>query len=68
LILKQPIPAQTESYLDQTKWNVTVTGNPEALYVGENPVITFIDLTSASRGLGSLSVEFDPDGVLRRVP
>ena len=36
--------------------------------MGNNPLITFADLASASQGLGSLSVKFDPDGVLRRVP
>ena len=66
--VSQPIPAKTLSYLDRTKWNVTVSGNPETLHVGSNPVITFYDLASVSRGLGSLSVKFDPDGVLRRVP
>lgn len=65
---KQPISPQTASYLDRTGWDVTVTGNPQTLPVGENPVITFFELAGASRGLGSLSVKFDPDGVLRRVP
>jgi adenylate cyclase len=65
---KQQIPSKTQSYLDQTKWHVKVAGNTDALYVGENPLITFYDLATASRGLGSLSVKFDPDGVLRRVP
>ncbi len=65
---QQPIPAQTASYLDRTGWKVTVTGDPDTLLIGQNPVITFYELASASRGLGSLSVKFDPDGVLRRVP
>jgi adenylate cyclase len=65
---KQLIPAQTASYLDRTSWNITVNGNPETLLIAENPVITFYELAGVSRGLGSLSVKFDPDGVLRRVP
>lgn len=55
-------------YLDQTKWRVVVEGDPRAFYVGANSLLTFPELTSASRGLGSLSVKFDRDGVLRRVP
>ena len=56
------------SYLDQTKWAVTLEGESSTLLVGDNPLITFPDLAFASRGLGSLSVKFDRDGVLRRVP
>ena len=41
---------------------------PHSLYVGENPLTTYAELANASRGLGSLSVKFDPDGVLRHVP
>jgi len=63
-----PLPLKALSYLDQTKWNVTVEGNSGTLYTGENPLITFPDLASATRGLGSMSVRFDRDGVLRRVP
>ena len=56
------------SFLDQTKWNVVVQGNSELFYIGSNPLITFYDLAKASKGLGSISIKFDPDGVLRRVP
>jgi len=55
-------------YVDQTKWYLSVQGNPGSLYEGRNPQITFADLALASQGLGSLSVKFDRDGVLRRVP
>ena len=65
---KQPVYSESVLYLDRTKWNVSVDGDPNTLYTGENPLITFADLASASRGLGSLSVKFDRDGVLRRVP
>ena len=61
-------PTQTIPYLDQTKWKVTLEGDSGSLYTGRNPLITFPELSSASRGLGSLSVKFDADGVLRRVP
>ena len=65
---KQPVYSESVPYLDRTKWNISVEGNPDTLYAGENPLFTFTDLASASRGLGSLSVKFDRDGVLRRVP
>jgi len=69
----QPQPKKTgfpegNPYILQTSWDVALKGNPETLYVGENPVTTYPELAFASRGLGSLSVKFDRDGVLRRVP
>ena len=65
---KKPEKAIGTLYLDQSKWNVSVEGDPGSLYVGDNPFITFSDLAFASRGLGSISVKYDPDGALRRVP
>jgi len=56
------------AYLDQTKWHVNVKGDVGDLYIGRNPLISYADLASVSKGLGSLSVKFDRDGVLRRVP
>ena len=64
----QPEQSENLSYLDWTKWDLASEGDSDTLYVGDNPLITFPDLASASRGLGSLSVKFDRDGVLRRVP
>lgn len=55
-------------YLDQTKWGVVVKGGQKGFYVGEHPLITFGELASAARGLGFISVRFDRDGALRRVP
>jgi class 3 adenylate cyclase/CHASE2 domain-containing sensor protein len=56
------------SYMLKTQWNVDLDAAGNKLYVGENPLTTYVQLANASRGLGSLSVKFDPDGVLRRVP
>ncbi|MGD9281567.1 MAG: CHASE2 domain-containing protein, partial [Desulfobacterales bacterium] len=56
------------SYMLQTRWDVDLDAAGGELYVGENPLTTYAELANASRGLGSLSVKFDPDGVLRRVP
>jgi adenylate cyclase len=64
----RPENLENFSYLDRTKWKVELEGDPSSLYAGDNPLMTFLDLSSASRGLGSLSVKFDRDGVLRRVP
>ena len=61
-------PQDAIPYLNRTKWHVIVVGEPQAFYVGMNPLATFSELASASRGLGSLSIKFDRDGVLRRVP
>ena len=55
-------------YLDATKWSVPVQGNPEGLFTGTDPLITFPDLARASRGLGFLNLTVDPDGVFRRQP
>ncbi len=55
-------------YLDRTKWDVVVEGDPGGFYLGGNPLITFPGLASASRGLGFLNVRPDRDGVYRRAP
>jgi adenylate cyclase len=56
------------SYLNETKWQVAVEGDPTGFYVGRNPLITFPALAYASRGLGYLSLKPDRDGVSRRLP
>jgi adenylate cyclase len=56
------------SYLNETKWQVVVEGDPAGFYSGQNPRITFPALASASRGLGYLSLKWDRDGVYRRLP
>jgi len=55
-------------YLYKTRWQVVVNGDPKNFYVGTNPLITFFDLASVSKGLGYLSLNFDQDGVFRRAP
>ena len=62
------IASKGRSYALETQWDVRVAGVADQLYTGENPLTTYAELAKASRGLGSLSVKFDPDGVLRRVP
>ena len=55
-------------YVTRTGWRVSLKGESKRLYRAKNPQLTYPELAAASRGLGSLSVKFDPDGVLRRVP
>lgn len=59
---------QLASYLDERRWHVEVRGNAGRFYIGMNPLSSFFELASVSKGVGSLSIKFDRDGVLRRVP
>jgi adenylate cyclase len=65
---KTPDPSKSREYMVQNSWLVSVPESIGELYVGENPLATYQELATVSRGLGSLSVKFDRDGVLRRVP
>ena len=56
------------AYLELTEWNVVVDGEPNDLYKGIKPLITFPELASVSKGLGYLNITTDPDGVNRRIP
>jgi adenylate cyclase len=62
------IPRKNSEYLSNTKWHVQVEGDISGMYVGANPIITFPELASSACGLGSLALQFDPDGVFRRAP
>lgn len=55
-------------YVDRTKWDVVVEGDPKDLYTGTAPITTFPELASASRGLGFLNLTPDRDGINRRIP
>lgn len=59
---------KVKNYLQKSKWDIEVLGNPSQLYVASNPFITFSDLASVSMGLGYLSLKSDLDGVFRRLP
>jgi adenylate cyclase len=60
-------PAVAE-YLAKTAWRIQVDGDPGRIRYGVTPLSTFPALASAARGLGSLSLEPDADGVIRRFP
>jgi adenylate cyclase len=57
-----------QAYLDETAWRLQVEGSPADLLEGRNPLINFIELSRATKGLGYLSLRFDADGVFRRAP
>jgi adenylate cyclase len=61
-------PASCWEYLSRTKWHVQVEGDIQKMYVGTIPNITFPELASSAKGLGSLALQFDDDGVYRRAP
>jgi adenylate cyclase len=65
---RPPRPASTWEYLSRTKWHVQVEGDVSTMYVGVNPRITFPKLALSARGLGSIALQFDQDGVFRRAP
>lgn len=65
---KVPIPQHVSDYLSRTKWKLKGEGDFSKLYVATKPKITFHELASATKGLGSLALQFDQDGVFRRVP
>ena len=65
---KQAADSEALDYVNRTSWDVSVVGESKRLYRAGEPHLTYPELAAASRGLGSLSVKFDPDGVLRRVP
>jgi adenylate cyclase len=65
---EDPKKANDIKYLDRTKWPVVVKGDATTFYVGVNPLATFPALSSASWGLGFLSLKADCDGVFRRLP
>ena len=60
--------AEALDFVNRTGWQVSLKDGSNKLYGGDDPQLTYPELAAASRGLGSLSVKFDPDGVLRRVP
>jgi adenylate cyclase len=49
-------------------WHPRIVGNAARFYHGSEPLNPFDDLAAVSRGVGSLSIQYDTDGVLRRVP
>lgn len=63
-----PSDSLARSYLDATRWDVAIKGPPSRLPEARDGIITFPKLAQASRGLGGLNLQYDPDGVYRRYP
>ncbi|MGD8366782.1 MAG: adenylate/guanylate cyclase domain-containing protein [Desulfobacterales bacterium] len=61
---EEPVAAPVE----ESGWALTVDGDPSRIWSGTDPLLTFRRLADAARGLGSISIRFDRDGVLRRIP
>ena len=60
--------SSVKPYLEATRWDVEPQGHPNTLPAVVDSIITFPKLAEASRGLGSLNLQYDPDGVYRRYP
>ncbi len=62
-------PAVTR-YLTETAWRIRVDGDitHPGVPTGGSPLSTFPALAEAARGLGSLAISADADGVIRRFP
>jgi adenylate cyclase len=58
--------ARVNAYLSATSWNIIVEGKGDDLPQARQAKTTFLELASASRGLGFLNLDFDRDGVYRR--
>ena len=54
--LKLRSDSKHEPYIERKKWNVIVDGDPDDLYSGIKPLMTFPELASVSCGLDSLFV------------
>ncbi len=66
--LSSTVTKEDRDYLQETRWNIVVDGDPSGIPAGTDPTITFTGLARAARGLGYLSTTFDEDGVFRRLP
>lgn len=49
-------------------WRLPASAAGEGYFRGLDPLVTFPELTAASRGTGFLTLQPDPDGVFRRLP
>jgi adenylate cyclase len=68
LLQRPPRPSSYWQYLSDIKWYVRVDGDISKMYVGVNPMLTFLEVARVARGLGYLNYLYDKDGVIRRVP
>ena len=59
-----------DAYLARTAWRIQIAGDAKSpgLRFGVAPLATFPALAEAAHALGSLTIEPDADGVIRRMP
>lgn len=60
--------ASAQHYLKATDWHIHTATEPEDIPKAVDAIVTFPRLAHVSRGLGSLNLQYDPDGVYRRYP
>ena len=60
--------AAVARYLASTSWQIPLDGQARELREGVSPLATFPALAAAAAGLGSLTIQPDADGVIRRMP
>jgi len=51
-----------------TSWPVKLSGDFSEITIGVNPITPFDELAAVSRGIGTINLTPDNDGILRRVP
>jgi serine phosphatase RsbU (regulator of sigma subunit)/CHASE2 domain-containing sensor protein len=62
------IEGRGRQYLSATRWRIRTETDTQAIPAAVDAIITFPQLAHASRGLGSLNLQYDADGVYRRYP
>ena len=68
LRLQPEVPPDDMPLAGVRSWKLATVGDVSQIPVGLEPFSTFAELAAGARGVASLSIRFDPDGVLRRVP
>lgn len=58
----------TPQFLNRTKWRLKESHATSGFYVGEAPIISFEQVSTAAKGSGFLNIKPDADGVFRRIP
>ncbi len=60
--------ASARHYLKATGWQIHTAADPNDIPEAVDAIVTFPRLAQVSRGLGSLNLQYDTDGVYRRYP
>jgi len=60
--------SSAQRYLKTTGWPIHTATDPDDIPEAVDAILTFPRLAQVSRGLGSLNLQYDTDGVYRRYP